>query len=43
MTSKQRRYPLKRVRPDNENQGTITSSNEQTNKKFCLQPSGGFY
>jgi hypothetical protein len=43
MTSKQRRYPLKRVRPDNENQGTITSSNEQTNKKFCRQPSGGFY
>jgi hypothetical protein len=41
MTSKQRRYPLKRVRPDNENQGSIISSNGRINKKFCRQPSEG--
>jgi hypothetical protein len=51
MTSKHhnqssRRYPLKRVRPDNENQGSITSSsssNGRTNKKFCRQSSEGFF
>jgi hypothetical protein len=47
MTSKypnpsSRRYPLKRVRPDNENQGSIISSNGRVNKKFCRQPSEGF-
>ncbi|CAF0765196.1 unnamed protein product [Adineta steineri] len=44
MTSKHhnqssRRHPLKRVRPDNENQGSIISSNGRNNKKFCRQPS----
>ncbi|UJR34984.1 hypothetical protein I4U23_027763 [Adineta vaga] len=34
-----RRYPLKRVRPDNENQGSISISTEQTKKKFCRQSS----
>jgi len=48
MTSKHsnqssRRYPLKRVRPDNENQGSIISSNGRPNKKLCRQPSEGFF
>ncbi|CAF1006570.1 unnamed protein product [Adineta ricciae] len=34
-----RRHPLKRVRPDNENQGSFISSNEQTKKKLCRQSS----
>lgn len=47
MTSKHsnqysRRYPLKRVRPDNENCGEIISSNSKSNKKLCRQPSQGF-
>jgi len=48
MTSKysnpsSRRHPLKRVRPDNENQGLMISSNGRTNKKLCRQPSEGFF
>jgi hypothetical protein len=44
MTSKHpRRHPLKRVRPDNENQGSISSSNGRSNKKFCRQSSEGFF
>jgi hypothetical protein len=48
MTSKHphqssRRHPLKRVRPDNENQGSIISSNGRTNKKFRRQPSEGLF
>ena len=37
-----RRHPLKRVRPDNENQGSFISSIEQTKKKLCRQSSEGF-
>jgi hypothetical protein len=36
------RHPLKRVRPDNENQGFIPSTNGRTNKKLRRQPSEGF-
>lgn len=36
-----RRHPLKRVRPDNENQGFLTSSNGRINKKFRHQSSDG--
>jgi hypothetical protein len=48
MTSKyhnqsSRRHPLKRVRPDNENQGSILSSNGRVNKKICREPSEGFF
>jgi hypothetical protein len=44
MTSKHpRRHPLKRVRPDNENQGSISSSNGRSNKKFCRQSSEGLF
>jgi hypothetical protein len=46
MTSKyhnqsSRRHPLKRVRPDNENQGSILSINGRVNKKICREPSEG--
>ena len=37
-----RRYPLKRVRPNNENQGSISSTNGRIFKKLCRQPSQGF-
>jgi hypothetical protein len=48
MTSKHpnqssRRYPLKRVRPDNENQSSIISSNGRPNKKLRRQPSEGLF
>lgn len=35
------RYPLKRVRPENENRKTFSSSNGRATKKFCRQPSQG--
>jgi len=47
MTSKHqnqmsRRYPLKRVRPDNENQSSALKTNGRFSKKFCREPSEGF-
>lgn len=48
MTSKHqnqmsRRYPLKRVRPDNENQSSTLKTTGRFSKKLCREPSEGFF